>query len=73
MSQFLVAGLFRDVVCVTRALTCAGCLLISRCAYPYIFETPPLAHLPEALQKRFRQAPQPYILEVPMAYAGDAL
>ena len=29
--------------------------------------------MPEALQKRFRQAPRPYILEVPMAYAGEAL
>jgi hypothetical protein len=29
--------------------------------------------LPEALQKRFRQAPRPYILEVPMVYSGEAL
>jgi hypothetical protein len=29
------------------------------------------AHLPDVLQKRFRQAPRPYIFEVPMHYAGQ--
>lgn len=69
----VVAGSFRSIVCATGAPTCDGCLLLNRCAYPYIFETPPPAHLPEALQKRFRQAPRPYILAVPMTHAGEAV
>ena len=69
----VVAGSFREVVCVTGAPTCDGCLLLNRCAYPYIFETPPPAHLPETLQKRFRQAPRPYILEVPLSHTGEAM
>ena len=64
------AASFRHVVCVTQAPVCDGCLLLNRCPYPYIFETPPPLHLPASLQKRFRQAPRPYILEVPRVYAG---
>lgn len=37
------ATAFRLVVCVTRAPVCDGCALLSRCAYPYVFETPPPA------------------------------
>lgn len=67
----VVASSFRHLVCVTQAPTCNGCLLLRRCPYPYIFETPPPPHLPDALQKRFHQAPRPYILDVPMVYAGE--
>jgi hypothetical protein len=67
----VVASSFRHLVCVTQAPTCDGCLLLERCPYPYIFETPAPPHLPTALQKRFRQAPRPYILEVPLAYSGE--
>jgi hypothetical protein len=58
-------------VCVTHQRTCDGCLLLSRCSYPYIFETPPPAHIPEDLQRRFRQAPRPYVFEVPLKYQGE--
>jgi len=67
----VVGGSFRDLVCVTRAPTCEGCLLIDRCPYPYLFETPSPPHIPPPLQKRFRQAPRPYILDVPRVYAGE--
>jgi hypothetical protein len=42
----IFAASFRQVVCVTRAPVCDGCLLLHRCPYPYIFETPPALHLP---------------------------
>lgn len=64
------AASFRQLVCVTRAPDCEGCLLSNRCPYPYIFETPAAPHLPEPLQRRFRQSPRPYILDVPMAHGG---
>jgi hypothetical protein len=67
----MFAASFRQVVCVTRAPVCDGCLLLHRCPYPYIFETPPALHLPEVLQKRFRQVPRPYIFEVPLIYRGE--
>jgi len=68
------ASSFRRIVCVTGAPECHGCLLIHRCAYPYIFETPPPPDSPEVLQKRFRQAPRPYVLQVPGTYdAGTEL
>ena len=67
----LFAASFRHLVCVTQAPVCDGCMLLHRCPYPYIFETPPLPHLPDVLQKRFRQAPRPYLFEVPMTYAGE--
>jgi hypothetical protein len=67
----MFAASFRQVVCVTRAPVCDGCLLLHRCPYPYIFETPPALHLRVVLQTRFRQAPRPYIFEVPLIYHGE--
>lgn len=66
------AASFRRIVCVTKAPECQGCLLLHRCAYPYIFETPPSPQSPEGLQKRFRQAPRPYLLQVPHSYDGSS-
>ncbi len=65
------ASSFRQLVCVTHQRSCDGCLLLSRCSYPYIFETPPPAHIPVDLQRRFRQAPRPYVFEVPLRYRGE--
>lgn len=62
---------FRRLVCVTNQRTCEGCLLLSRCSYPYIFETPAPPHIPHDLQRRFRQAPRPYVFEVPLRYHGE--
>jgi hypothetical protein len=66
------AGSFRRLVCVTRAPVCAGCVLFNRCSYPYLFETPVPPDLPETLQKRFQQAPRPYVLDVPFTYQGES-
>ena len=55
---------------MTQAPVCDGCLLLNRCAYPYMFETPP-PHMPEALRKRFHQAPRPYVFQVPSVYRGE--
>lgn len=65
------AASFRRLVCVTGAPVCEGCLLLNRCSYPYLFETPVPSAVPEALQKRFRDAPRPYVLEAPFDYAGE--
>ena len=67
----IFAASFRQLVCVTHAPTCEGCSLISRCSYPYLFETPAPSSLPETVQRRFRQAPRPYLLEVPLEYRGE--
>ena len=65
------AASFRRLVCVTNQATCGGCLLLSRCSYPYIFETPAPSDIPQDLQRRFRQAPRPYVFEVPLRYQGE--
>ena len=67
----LFAASFRHLVCVTQASVCDGCLLLHRCPYPYVFETLPPPDFPDVLQKRFRQAPRPYIFEVPTTYTGE--
>jgi hypothetical protein len=67
----MIAASFRDLVCMTQSSICEGCLLLNRCAYPYIFETPPPLHAPEALRKRFHQAPRPYVFNVPRVYQGE--
>jgi hypothetical protein len=67
----MIAASFRDLVCMTQSPICEGCLLLNRCAYPYIFETPPPLHAPEALRKRFHQAPRPYVFNVPRVYQGE--
>ena len=67
----ILAASFRQLVCVTQAPVCDGCLLLNRCPYPYIFETPPPPHMPEALRKRFHQAPRPYVFQVPRIYRGE--
>jgi CRISPR-associated endoribonuclease Cas6 len=69
----IFASSFRRLVCVTRAPTCEGCLLLRRCSYPYLFETPAPSDLPEALQKRFKQAPRPYVLDLTPIYHGEPI
>jgi len=67
----ILGASFRQLVCVTQAPLCDGCLLLNRCPYPYLFETPPPPHLPESLRKRFHQAPRPYVFEIPRVYRGE--
>ena len=65
----------RQAACVTRAPTCAGCLLASHCVYPRVFEPPAPAG---AEGRRFAAPPRPYVLnldpQAPRDYGpGDPL
>ena len=51
----------KKMVCVTRAQTCAGCLLEESCTYPYVFETPTRE---KGILGRSPAAPHPFVLEV---------
>lgn len=53
----------RGSTCLTRADSCEGCSLLSRCSYAQVFEPrPPVADHP--LQD-FSQIPRPYVIEPP--------
>ena len=54
----------RQVACMTRQPTCAGCPLLQTCPYTRIFEAPPPARGQHALQD-FSQIPNPYVMEPP--------
>lgn len=57
----------RNVACMTRQPSCAGCPLLSTCPYTRIFEAaPPAAH---ALQ-HFSAIPNAYVVEPPLPPAG---
>jgi hypothetical protein len=59
----------RKLVCVTRQPECPGCLLLSSCLYPYIFETfppPGSAHL-----RKYKALPHPFILGVHPYASGE--
>lgn len=53
---------FKDVVCMVSHRTCEKCLLLKRCPYPYVFETP----LPESSDRmrRYEHVPHPFWLEL---------
>jgi CRISPR-associated endoribonuclease Cas6 len=66
---------FKDAVCVVAHRDCERCILRSKCAYPYIFETP----VPSGSRRMasLEHAPHPFVIEQPldrrMHYAaGDA-
>lgn len=54
----------RQVACMTRQPTCAGCPLLQTCPYTRIFEAPPPPKGQHALQD-FSQIPNPFIIEPP--------
>jgi CRISPR-associated endoribonuclease Cas6 len=67
---------FKETVCVVEHRDCARCLLRTRCAYPYVFDTP----VPEGStrMRKYPQAPHPFVLLPPLDqkthYApGDSL
>ena len=67
---------FKEAVCVVGHRDCDRCILRSKCAYPYIFETP----IPDGSRRmaHYEHAPHPFVIEPPLdrktAYAaGDAL
>lgn len=51
----------RQISCVTRAKTCAGCILVSKCPYTGIFEP----QKPEISSISLSTPPVPYIIEPP--------
>lgn len=55
----------RNVACMTRQPTCAGCPLLQTCPYTRIFEAPPPPKGAHVLQD-FSQIPNPYVLEPPV-------
>ena len=59
----VLARCTREVVCGLRHPTCDGCLLVERCAYSVLFETPPDSRLP--LWQRRTDWPRPYVIRPP--------
>jgi hypothetical protein len=53
----------KEVVCMMSHRDCSHCLVADRCIYPYLFETPVPAHLPQLRGQQ--QAPHPFILAPP--------
>ncbi len=55
---------FRKVVCIVKDKDCVDCLLRSRCAYSYIFETP----TPEGTSrmKKYPYVPHPFVITPPL-------
>ena len=64
----LLGHSLRRSVCVTRAPTCEGCLLRTRCVYSTVFESPPAS--PETA-RRYSALPHPFVLEPPPAGQRD--
>ena len=65
-------NVFKRAVCIHRdwrARQCAACLLQSRCAYAYVFETlpPPDVEITDKLS----DAPRPFVLEPPLDRRTD--
>lgn len=58
----------REISCVQEGVSCAECMLGSRCAYGYLFETPATAALP--ILKRYPYAPHPFVLRPPAEHPG---
>jgi hypothetical protein len=58
----------REVACITRATSCAGCPISRSCAYSWVFETtvPP----DSKKMRRYPNVPHPYILQAPPAEDG---
>jgi CRISPR-associated endoribonuclease Cas6 len=55
---------FKEAVCVVEHRDCARCLLRSRCAFPYVFDTP----VPEGAtrMRKYPAAPHPFVFLPPL-------
>jgi hypothetical protein len=55
---------FKETVCVVEHRDCARCLLRSRCAFPYVFDTP----VPEETTRlrKYPAAPHPFVFLPPL-------
>ncbi len=51
------------MVCAVRKNDCSDCLLKHRCAYSYVFETPPPPDT--AIMRKYPKAPHPFVIEPP--------
>jgi hypothetical protein len=57
----------KAAVCVMNHRQCERCMVADRCIYPYLFETPVPADVPQLRGQQ--QAPHPFILSPPMLQA----
>jgi hypothetical protein len=57
---------FKETVCVVEHRDCGRCLLRTRCAYPYVFDTP----VPEGAtrMRKYPAAPHPFVLLPPLEH-----
>ena len=57
-------SMFKETVCVVEHRDCAHCLLRSRCAFPYVFDTP----VPEEATRlrKYPAAPHPFVFLPPL-------
>jgi len=54
---------FKKSSCALRLRECDSCLLREKCAYSYVFETPPPSDT--AIMRKYPRAPHPFVLEPP--------
>jgi len=54
----------KRAVCVMQHRDCERCLVVNRCLYPYMFETPPPEDTPPLRSQQ--QMPHPFIFEPPL-------
>lgn len=59
----------KQSVCVIKGTTCPSCLLYRSCAYPYIFETPPLD---ADKMRRYTAVPHPYAVRIEGVVSASA-
>lgn len=69
---------FRKVVCALKKMECTDCLLKTKCAYPYIFETSPPDSTEILSMDKYEAAPHPFVIEPPLEekaryYPGEKL
>jgi hypothetical protein len=55
---------FKETVCIVDHGECARCLLKSKYAYPYVFDTP----VPDgsARMRKYERAPHPFVIDPPL-------
>lgn len=55
---------FKKIVCVSREKICESCMLKQKCAYSYIFETPPPSDT--KIMRKYPYAPHPFVITPPL-------
>lgn len=54
---------FKKVACMSRGKECNKCILKTRCAYSYVFETPPPTD--SKILRKYPNVPHPFVIEPP--------